>query len=112
MVLFYCMDSLNLARFFADYLNKYGAENTDIIEAKNGKVFKYLVVCTADGKYFAQNMLVDFLDYVKSEFGLVNLGLEGYKKADWIIIDYDKIFVHIFQPKTRSKFNVEKLWRY
>lgn len=105
------MDTLELARFFADFLNKYGAKDTEIVEAKSGKIFKYLVVCTAGDKYFAQNMLVDFLDYVKAEFGLVNLGLEGFKKADWIIIDYDKIFVHIFQSGAREKFNIERLWR-
>ena len=105
------MDTLNLARYFADYLNKYGAEKTDILEAKNGRVFNYMVICTAKDKNFALDMLVDFLDYVKSEFGLINLGIEGYKKADWIIVDFDKIFVHIFQPKAREKFNIEKLWK-
>ncbi|MBO7527440.1 MAG: ribosome silencing factor [Clostridia bacterium] len=105
------MDILNLARYFADFLYKYGAKNTDILEVKNGNVFSYMVVCTADNKNFALSMLIDFLDYVKQEFGMVNLGMEGYKKADWIIVDFDKIFVHIFQPKTREKFNIERLWK-
>ena len=105
------MDTLNLARYFADFLNRYGAKDTEILEAKNGKIFKYMVICTADDRYFAQNMLVDFLDYVRQEFGLVNLGMEGYKKCEWIIVDYGKIFVHIFQSKVREKFNIERLWK-
>jgi len=105
------MDTLNLARYLADYLNKCGADDADILEVKSGRVFSYMVVCTAKNKEFALSLLVEFLDYVKSEFGLVNLGIEGYKKADWIIIDFDKIFVHIFQPKTREKYSIEKLWK-
>ena len=28
-----------------------------------------------------------------------------------IIIDFDKVFVHIFQEKTRKKYNIERLWK-
>lgn len=105
------MEVLNLARYFSDFLSKCGAENTEIIEVKNGNVFKYLVVCTAQDKYYAQGLLVALLDYAKSQFNLVNLGLEGYKRADWIIVDFGSLFVEIFQPKAREKFNIEKLWK-
>ena len=47
----------------------------------------------------------------KNEFNQINSGLEGYKKADWIIADYGKVAVHIFSEKARDKFNIEKLWR-
>lgn len=105
------METLNLARYFSDFLNSYGAKNTEILEIKNGNIFNYLVVCTAPDKFYAQNLLIDLLDYAKTQFNVVNLGLEGYKRADWIIVDFGKIFVHIFQEKTRSKFNIEKLWK-
>lgn len=105
------METLNLARYFSDFLNKCGARDVEILDVKNGNVFNYLVVCTAEDKYHAQGLLIDLLDYAKSQFNLVNLGLEGYKKADWIIVDFGKIFINIFQPKSREKFNIEKLWK-
>lgn len=105
------METLNLARYFSDFLSKAGASNIEILEAKNSNVINYLVVCTVQDKLFAQNLLIDLLDYAKSQFNLVNLGLEGYKKADWVIMDFGKVFVHIFQPKVREKFNIEKLWK-
>lgn len=105
------MDTLNLARFYADFLNKSNAIKTEIIETKSSKVFDYFVVCTAKDKISAQTLLIDLLDYAKSELNQINSGLEGYKKADWIIADYGKVAVHIFLEKTREKFNMEKLWR-
>lgn len=105
------MEVLNLARYFSDFVSKCGASDVEIVEVKNGNVFKYLVVCTVPDKFYAQNLLVDLLGYAKSQFNIVNLGLEGYKRADWVIVDFDKIFVHIFQPKARQKFNIEKLWK-
>ena len=105
------MDNLNLARYFVDFLNKCGATETEILEVKNGNIFKYMVICTVPDKYYAQGVLVDLLDYAKEQFNIVNLGLEGYKRADWVIVDFGKIFVHIFQPKAREKYNIEKLWK-
>ena len=84
---------------------------TEIIETKDSKIFNYLIICTAPNKVFAQNLLVALLEYAKNEFNQINSGLEGYKKADWIIVDYGKIAVHIFSQETREKFNIEKLWR-
>lgn len=105
------MEELNLARYFSDFLSKCGASDVEILEVKNCNIFKYLVVCSSPNKTYSQNLLVDLLTYAKSQFNLVNLGLEGYKKADWIIVDFGKIFVHIFQEKTRQKFNIDKLWK-
>lgn len=105
------MDSLALARFFSDFLSKYGGSRVEILGSKNSKIFNNIVVCTAYDNYNAQLLLVDLLDYAKLEFGLINCGLEGYKKGDWIVVDFDKVFVHIFTEKAREKYNIEKLWR-
>jgi len=104
------METLDLARYFADFINRYGAENVQILQAQNSKMFDYLIVCTAPSKEFAQNLLVDLLSYAKNEFNQINSGLEGYKKAEWIIVDYGKLLVHILSPQNREKFCLEKLW--
>lgn len=36
---------------------------------------------------------------------------EGYKNAQWIIIDYGDIMVHVFLPEQREFYNLEDLWR-
>lgn len=37
--------------------------------------------------------------------------IEGYKQADWILLDYGEFIVHIFSPKTRAFYDLERLWR-
>lgn len=105
------METIDLARFFADFLNKNNAKKTEIINTKNSKIFDYLVVCTINNKLEAQTLLVNLLEYAKNEFNQINSGLEGYKKADWIIVDFGKVAVHIFSEKAREKYNMEKLWK-
>ena len=105
------METLNLARYFSDFLSRCGAKNTEILEIKNGNIFNFMVVCTVPDRHYAQSLLVELLEYAKSQFNIVNLGLEGYKKAEWIIVDFGKIFVHIFQEKIRAKYSIEKMWK-
>ena len=37
--------------------------------------------------------------------------IEGYRQAQWILMDYSEFVVHIFSPDRRSHYNLERLWR-
>ena len=36
--------------------------------------------------------------------------VEGYDRAEWILIDYFDFIVHIFAPETRAFYGLERLW--
>jgi len=36
---------------------------------------------------------------------------EGYKTAEWILLDYGDFVIHIFNEKARSFYDLERLWR-
>jgi ribosome-associated protein len=35
---------------------------------------------------------------------------EGFENAEWILLDYVNVVVHIFQDQSRMFYNLEKLW--
>jgi ribosome-associated protein len=35
---------------------------------------------------------------------------EGYPRQEWILLDYDDFVVHLFTPKTRAYYALERLW--
>lgn len=37
--------------------------------------------------------------------------LEGYTNAEWVLIDYGDFVIHIFLPKAREYYDLERLWR-
>ena len=43
--------------------------------------------------------------------GELPFSLEGYHQAEWILADYGDFLVHIFSPKSRAYYDLERLWR-
>ena len=37
--------------------------------------------------------------------------VEGYKTAEWILLDYGDFVVHVFEHKARKFYDLERLWR-
>jgi ribosome-associated protein len=36
--------------------------------------------------------------------------VEGYDRADWILMDFFTFIVHVFTPQTRAFYSLERLW--
>ena len=43
--------------------------------------------------------------------GHAALRVEGYKTAEWILLDYGDFVVHVFEQKARKFYDLERLWR-
>jgi ribosome-associated protein len=50
------------------------------------------------------------IDARMHEEGDTRLGLEGYEASKWVVQDYGDVVVHIFDPHTRTYYNLEDLW--
>lgn len=49
-------------------------------------------------------------EYVEKHAAQRPFNYDGYQNAQWIIIDYGSIFVHVFVPDFRERYNLEQLW--
>lgn len=49
-------------------------------------------------------------EYVQKHSGHKPYNYDGYSNAEWIVIDYGHVLVHIFQPEIRLRYNLEELW--
>jgi len=36
--------------------------------------------------------------------------IEGYDRAEWVLMDYFNFIVHVFAPQTRAFYSLERLW--
>lgn len=54
--------------------------------------------------------LADEVDEQLSKLGLEPRRVEGYQSANWILLDYYEVIVHIFLEETREFYSLERLW--
>ncbi len=54
--------------------------------------------------------LADELETKLKEENVVPMRIEGYNTAQWILIEYAGVIVHIFGSETRNFYALERLW--
>ena len=95
-----------MSRFFVDN----GAINVLILDVeKKTKTAKRLLLATAKSSLFAKSLALDFKQTFSKQMPCIHS--DGVFKGDWVVLDFKDIIVHIFTKETRSKFNIEKLYK-
>ena len=54
--------------------------------------------------------LADAVEESLRELGRKPIGTEGADAAEWVLVDFGDVLVHVMQPKTREFYNLEHLW--
>ena len=47
---------------------------------------------------------------MKDDHGMLPGRVEGVQQANWILMDYFDVIVHVFTPETREFYRLEQLW--
>jgi ribosome-associated protein len=71
----------------------------------------FFVICTGANQRQIQAISDEVGLQLKQQVGELPISLEGYNQAEWILADYGDLLVHIFSPKSRQYYDLERLWR-
>jgi ribosome-associated protein len=70
----------------------------------------YFVICTGNTARQTKAIHDGIMEGCKREHETLPRRVEGAAKADWILMDYLDVVVHIFTPETREFYRLEQLW--
>ena len=70
----------------------------------------YFVICEANSRTQVQAIAGSVEEFVKKETGNRPWHVEGMQNAEWVLLDYVDVVVHIFQPHIRQHFGLEDMW--
>jgi ribosome-associated protein len=73
-------------------------------------VAEYFIICHGPSRPHVEALAESVLETVAKASGDKPWHKEGMENAEWILIDYVNVVVHIFQEDVRSFFQLEKLW--
>ena len=104
------MDSLEFTKLAVQILDRKKADNIDVIRVSDITVISdYFVIVSANNSTHVK-ALADDLEFELKKFGRLPKRVEGYQSANWIVLDYLDVIVHIFYEETRNYYNLDRLW--
>ena len=80
------------------------------LEKNSGAFTDYFVVCSGTNPRQIQ-AISDEVEERLEKAGLRPTHVEGYKQAEWVLLDYVDFFVHVFSEKARKYYDLERLWK-
>lgn len=88
------------------------AEQVTVLELEKGSgaFTDYFVVCSGTNPRQIQ-AIADAVDERLEMLGLRPTHTEGYKQAEWVLLDYVDFVVHIFSENARRYYDLERLWK-
>jgi ribosome-associated protein len=88
------------------------AEELSILEMEKGSgaFTDYFVLCSGTNPRQVQ-AIADEVEMRLKKAGLYPAHIEGYKQAEWVLVDYVDFVVHVFSDKARKYYDLERLWK-
>jgi ribosome-associated protein len=86
------------------------ASGVVILDLRTVQAFTdFFFVCT--GQNVRQvRAIADAIEMALAKDGQKPAHVEGYDRANWILLDYFTFIVHVFSPEAREFYDIERLW--
>lgn len=70
----------------------------------------FFVICSGNVPSHVSAISDGVFEVIKKATGQNPHKIEGYDNAEWILMDYFDVVVHVFQKEKREFFRLEELW--
>lgn len=104
------MTSRELAKIAVSGLSDKKAQDIKVIDISEVSVMAdYFIIGSGSNRNQVQAM-ADNVEEKLHDAGAAPRQIEGYHTANWILMDFNDIIVHIFNEEDRLFYNLEKIW--
>ena len=103
--------SIEMAKLTIEALEDKKAENIKVIDISEVSVIAdYFIIAGGNNA----NQIQALCDNVEEKLGRAGYECkqtEGYDTANWILMDFGDIIVHVFDKENRLLYDLERIWR-
>lgn len=105
------MTSLEKAKVIVKVLDEKKGRDIQLLEIKGlSTLGDYFILATGGSNTQVRALADDIDEELHKKFDVHPDRTEGLQNAEWVLMDYDDVMVHIFQEEPRAFYNLERLW--
>lgn len=87
------------------------AEDVKVIDISEVSVIAdYFIIADGNSRNQVQAM-IDNVEETLGKAGYTPKQIEGYQSANWVLMDYGDIIIHVFDKENRLFYDLERIWR-
>ena len=105
------MNSNEIAKLAIAALEDKKAEDIKVIDISEVSVIAdYFIIANGTNR----NQIQTLSDNVEEKLGKAGVELkqvEGYDSANWVLLDFRDVIIHIFDKDNRLFYDLERIWR-
>jgi len=99
-----------LAKNVARIIIELKGEDIIVLDlSRVSNILDFFVIATGASKTHLRGIAEEIQKELKKEH-IYPLHIEGYNEANWILLDYGDLIIHLFDEKNRSFYQIERLW--
>lgn len=105
------MNSKEIAKLAISALEDKKAEDIKVIDISGVSVIAdYFIIANGSNRNQIQ-ALSDNVEEVLGRAGVHLRQIEGYDNANWVLLDFHDVIIHIFDRENRLFYDLERIWR-
>ncbi|MCD7738415.1 MAG: ribosome silencing factor [Lachnospiraceae bacterium] len=105
------MESKEIAKLAIEALSDKKGEEIRVIDISDVSVIAdYFIIANGTNRSQVQ-ALSDSVQEKLGKAGIFVKQVEGYETANWILMDFRDVIVHVFDRENRLFYDLERIWR-
>jgi len=104
-------ESLEMAKLAIEALEDKKAEDIKVIDISEVSVLADYFIIAGGSNASQIQALCNNVDEKLGRAGHPSKQIEGYDTANWVLLDFGDIIVHIFDKENRLLYDLERIWR-
>ncbi|MCD8039629.1 MAG: ribosome silencing factor [Lachnospiraceae bacterium] len=106
----YSNEVKNDLKLIVDALTDKKAEDIQIIDISEiSTIADYFVIASGTNRSQIQALSNNVEERLAAQ-NIFPKNIEGYQTANWILMDYRDILIHIFDKESRGFYDLERMW--
>ena len=101
-----------LLKHIIEAIKKFKGENITSLDFEkiDNPICKYFVICSGTSNTHVNAIEIGIKKIISKELSEKPWSTEGSNNAEWILMDYSDIIIHIFQKRIRDYYDLESFW--